>query len=200
MALCRRNATAARRDPHKVHAGLPRDARCGLLFRLRGRPPAHHRRGRSPLTQPTSDHADGATLGRRDAKASQRPRRPVSRACSGTTAATGTGAVSVSVGDRTNPRRYTTIADGTSALQTSQRPRFAEAGTNPHRHSPREARCGLLFRPRGRPSADHRRGCSPSILHPRDHADGATLGRRHAKALRRTRRPELQIEPPEGCN
>jgi len=27
MALCRRNATAARRAPHKVHAGLPRDAR-----------------------------------------------------------------------------------------------------------------------------------------------------------------------------
>ena len=38
------------------------------------------------------------------------------------TAATGTGAVSVSVGDRTNPHRYTTIAGGTPALQTSQRP------------------------------------------------------------------------------
>ena len=76
MALCPRNATAACRAPHKVHAGLPREARCGLLFRLRGRPPACHRRGRSPLNQPTSHHADGATLGRWDANASQRTRRP----------------------------------------------------------------------------------------------------------------------------
>ena len=44
--------------------------------RRRGRPPARHRRGRSPLNQPTRDHADGATLGRRDANASRRPRRP----------------------------------------------------------------------------------------------------------------------------
>ena len=76
MALCRKNATTACRAPHKVHAGLPREARSGLLFRLRGRPPAHHRHGRSPFNQPTSDHADGATLGRWDAKASQRTRRP----------------------------------------------------------------------------------------------------------------------------
>jgi len=60
-----------------------------------------------PFQSPPYDHADRATLGRRDAKASRRPRRPVLRAWSGTTAATGTGAVSVSVGDRTNPRRYT---------------------------------------------------------------------------------------------
>jgi len=79
MALCRRNATVACRPQHKVHAGLPRGARCGRLFRLRGRPPACHRRGRSPLNQPTSDHADGATLGRWDAKASHRPRRPMMR-------------------------------------------------------------------------------------------------------------------------
>ncbi len=170
MALCQKNLTATRPTPHKVHAGLPRGARCGLLFRrrsrpgsagnhapsgcrvrfcagttsrqrlasrtkcgpgspgrraaswfsrLRGRPPAHHRRGRSPPQQPTRDHVDGATLGRRDANASRRPRRPVLRAWSGTTAATGTGAVSVSVGDGTNPRRYTTIAGGTPALQAS---------------------------------------------------------------------------------
>jgi len=84
MALCRRNATAACRAPYKVHAGLPREARSGLLFRLRGRPPSRRRRGRSPLNQPTNDHADGATLGRWDARASQRTRRPVSRASSGT--------------------------------------------------------------------------------------------------------------------
>ncbi len=63
---------------------------------------------------PTHDHADGATLGRRDAKASRRPRRPGMRAA--TAAATGTEAVSVSVSDRTNPHRYTTIAGGTPAL------------------------------------------------------------------------------------
>ena len=55
--------------------------------------------------------------------------------------------VSVSVGDRTNLHRYTTIAGGTPALQTSQRPlsrpRFADDRTNPHRHSPgtRDAVC-----------------------------------------------------------
>jgi hypothetical protein len=51
----------------QMPTGLPRGARCGLLSRRRGRPPACHRRGRSPHNQPTSDHADGATLGRRDA-------------------------------------------------------------------------------------------------------------------------------------
>jgi hypothetical protein len=56
--------------------GLPRDARCGLLLRLRGRPPARHRCGRSPHNQPTCNHADGATLVRWDAIASQRTRRP----------------------------------------------------------------------------------------------------------------------------
>ncbi len=66
--------------PAKVPTGLPREARCGLLLRLRGRPPACHRRGRSPCNQPTRDHADGATLGRWDAKASHRPRRPGPRA------------------------------------------------------------------------------------------------------------------------
>ncbi len=70
------------RAPHNGATGLPRGARCGLFFRLRGRPPARHRRGRSPFNQPTRDHADGATLGRRDAKASQRPRRPAMRAWS----------------------------------------------------------------------------------------------------------------------
>ena len=70
--------------PAQCPTGLPRDARCGLLSRLRGRPPARHRRGRSPFNQPTSDHADGATLGRWDARASQRPRRPGLRAASGT--------------------------------------------------------------------------------------------------------------------
>ncbi len=71
----------------QMPTGLPRGARCGQLSRPRGRPPARHRRGRSPPHLPTRDHADGATLGRRDANASGRPRRPVLRAWSGTTAA-----------------------------------------------------------------------------------------------------------------
>jgi hypothetical protein len=62
--------------PAQCLTGLPRRARCGLLSRLRDRPPACHRCGRSPPNQPTSDHADGATLGRWDANASRRPRRP----------------------------------------------------------------------------------------------------------------------------
>ena len=41
---------------------LPRRAPRGQFSRLRGRPPACHRRGRRPCNQPTSDHADGATL------------------------------------------------------------------------------------------------------------------------------------------
>ena len=74
--MCRYHHEAPRHAAHNGAAGLPREARCGLLFRLRGRPPACHRLGRSPSNQPTSDHADGATLGRWDARASQRPRRP----------------------------------------------------------------------------------------------------------------------------
>jgi hypothetical protein len=77
--LCRNDLPATPRLAHKTRTGLPRRARCGLLLRLRGRPPACHRRGRSPHNQPTSDHADGATLGRWDAAASRRPRRPEMR-------------------------------------------------------------------------------------------------------------------------
>ncbi len=97
--------------PAQCHAGLPRGARCGLLFRPRGRPPALEQRGRSPSIHHPRDHAARATLVSWDALASQLTRRPGLR----------TG--SVSAGDRTNPHRYTTIADGTSALQASQRPR-----------------------------------------------------------------------------
>jgi len=86
--LCWNHHPAPPRSPHNGATGLPREARCGLLSLLRGRPPACHRRGRSPLNQPTSDHADGATLGRWDAKASRRPRRPVLRAASVTASVT----------------------------------------------------------------------------------------------------------------
>ncbi len=47
-----------------------------------------------PSNQPTSDHADGATLGRRDAKASQRPRRSVMRASPGQRQESGSGTAS----------------------------------------------------------------------------------------------------------
>jgi len=84
MALCQMNITATRHAPHKVHAGLPREARCGLLLRLRGRPPALEQRGRSPSIHHPHDHAARATLGRCDALAAQRSRRPGMRAASGT--------------------------------------------------------------------------------------------------------------------
>ncbi len=61
--------SGTRRAPRTIASrGTPRGERCGLLFRLGGRPPAYHRRGRSPSNPPPSDHADGATLGRWDAK------------------------------------------------------------------------------------------------------------------------------------
>ncbi len=56
----RRPGTAA--PPAQCHTGLPREERCGLLSRLGGRPPAYHRRGRSPSKHHPRDHADGATL------------------------------------------------------------------------------------------------------------------------------------------
>ncbi len=65
--LCRNDLPAERPAPAQMPTGLPRRARRGPLSRLRGRPPACHRRGRSPLRSPTRDRADGATLGRRDA-------------------------------------------------------------------------------------------------------------------------------------
>ena len=48
------------------------------LFRPRGRPPACHRRGRSPLPSPPRDRADGATLGR-PRHQPRRTRRPTFR-------------------------------------------------------------------------------------------------------------------------
>ncbi len=76
-SLCRNHHPAPRRAAHNGATGLPRGARCGLLSRLRGRPPACHRRGRSPSNQPTSDHADGASAWAAGTPlASQRPRRP----------------------------------------------------------------------------------------------------------------------------
>jgi len=46
------------------------------VYRLRGRPPLAQSAWSSPSPLPPNDHADWATLGRWDAKASQRPRRP----------------------------------------------------------------------------------------------------------------------------
>ncbi len=50
--LCWNHHPAPPRAPHNGATGLPREARCGLFFRLRGRPPAYHRRGRSPPRLP----------------------------------------------------------------------------------------------------------------------------------------------------
>jgi len=132
----------------QCHSGLPRGARCGLLFRLRGRPPACHRRGRSPPNQPTSDHADGATLGRWDAKASQRPRRPVLRAGSGAAAG-----FSIRGGDK--------IQRQDSAAETSDQRRMRPPGPDVHGHlrvvqGRANSRCEVRFQghdesPRRRP-------------------------------------------------
>ncbi len=73
--------------PAQCHTGLPRAGRSGLLSRIRNRPPAWSQL--SPL--PPRDRADGATLGLWNAKASQRPRRPVSKeSASGTATGAGT--------------------------------------------------------------------------------------------------------------
>ncbi len=54
-----------------------------------------------PSPQPPRDHADGATLGRRDARASRRPRRPESRTGSG--AAVRNQRTEAAAGDRSRP-------------------------------------------------------------------------------------------------
>ena len=77
--------------PHseKRQGGLPREARSGLLFRLRGRPPARHRRGRSPPRFPRATtpmvrrwsaetpqrHSGPEGRGRENQKTGQRPRQ-----------------------------------------------------------------------------------------------------------------------------
>ncbi len=71
----------------QCHTGLPRGARSRSALpatkQAAGAPSAWSQ----PSLQPTSDHADGATLDRWDARASQRSRRPVMRSGSGTAAA-----------------------------------------------------------------------------------------------------------------
>ena len=69
-------------DPCERLPGTAPIASLGAWTRLskpRGRPPSRHRRGRRPSNPPSRDRADGATLGRRDANASRRIRRPAPR-------------------------------------------------------------------------------------------------------------------------
>ncbi len=142
-----------------------------------------------PFNQPTCDHADGATLGRRDANASRRPRRPVMRAMSGTTAATGTGAVSVSVGDRTHPRRHTTIAGGTSALPPARR--WCDAGLPGRQSVPAAQKAGEGMS--GTTAATGTGAVSVSVgdrTHPRRHttiADGTSALQTSQRPLQRPR-------------
>ncbi len=65
----------------------PPEARCDLLLRLRGRPPACHRRGRSPPNQLTRT-TPMATLGRRDALGHSGPEGRGRRSTSSKTAVT----------------------------------------------------------------------------------------------------------------
>ncbi len=71
LTLCRQDHPATHRAPHNVIPGSPGRRASAWLSRQRGRPPACHRRGRSPSIHHPSDRADGTTLGHR-----RRPRRP----------------------------------------------------------------------------------------------------------------------------
>ncbi len=105
----------------RCHTGLPRAARCGLFSRRRGRPPACHRRGRSPLIHYTIDRADGATLGRR-----RRTRRPGIRK-SGSGAVTFIKPVRPAI-SRTRPSFFAD-SDGQARRPPPQScPRVAEGG------------------------------------------------------------------------
>ncbi len=57
-----------------MRTGLPRGARCGLLYRRRGRPPARHRRGRSPPRNPARPRrwCDAGPPGRQSVTAAQK--------------------------------------------------------------------------------------------------------------------------------
>ncbi len=138
-----------------------------------------------PNLKENRDHADGATLGRRDARASRRPRRPGMRAETGTAAGIrgqppGQG-VFVSMSERTNPRRYTTIAGGTPAPQTSHRPlsrpRVADDGTNPRRYT--TIACGTPA-----PQTSHRPLSRPRV------ADDGTNPHRYATIADGTSAPQ----------
>ena len=182
--MCRHHHPAHAPPSHNARTGHPRGAPavCSPGYEA-GRRRAIGVVAVLPATP--RDHADGATLGRRDAKASRRPRRPALRAWSGTTAATGTVAVSVSVGDRTHPHRYTTIAGGTPALQSSQhpllRPRFADDGNNPRRHSSGRCDAGMLGRhcvPASQKAGDRGAGSvAVSVSVPVAVSDGCCHGR-----------------------
>jgi len=76
LTLCRNDHPVLRRSPQNVIPGSPGRRATSWFSRLRGRPRPRYRCGRSPPNQPTSDHADGATLVSWDAKASQLTRRP----------------------------------------------------------------------------------------------------------------------------
>ena len=66
--LCRNDHPATLWAPHNGAAGQPsRQSVPVHLSQLRRRPPACHRRGRTPLNYPPRDHVDGATLENRNA-------------------------------------------------------------------------------------------------------------------------------------
>ncbi len=207
MALCRR-------QPYRRRVAVPHKSIPGSLGERDAVSSPGYEAGRrraigvvAALPRiPPRDHADGATLGRWDADASRRPRRPGMRAGSG--AASGISDRGSGRGRDQRQRQKSGSASGT-APEANQDPRksaphrgagfnivperlpgFAALPAQCHTGLPRGARCGLLFRPRGRPPALEQRGRSPSIHHPRDHAARATLVRWDARASRRARRPE----------
>jgi hypothetical protein len=101
---------ASRLAPHNADAGQPpRHTVPVRLSTLRGRPPASHRRGRSPLPSPSRDRADGATLSRRD-------RRPALRDAQATDDPEETG--STTTESPTLPRRRWTFTSESSVSLT----------------------------------------------------------------------------------
>ena len=92
-------------------------------------PPIHH----------SSDHADGATLGRWDAKASQRPRRPVTtESRSATVAETGAVAVSASEAVSVSDPDGHAATRGTPVVAGHECPAYSFIG---HGHGHRHGCC-----------------------------------------------------------
>jgi len=154
----------------QCHTGQP--SRSSVPVRLspqRSRPPALHRRGRSPCPSLPRDHADGATLGRL-----RRTRRPGFR-----DAETGCVTASEHTGNTAHRGVPGTPLCRNYLPATRNDPHNGAAGQPSRQTVPVH-----LLQFGRRPPAHHRRGRSPFPSPQRDHADGATLGRR-----RRTRRP-----------
>jgi hypothetical protein len=115
--LCSNDLSEMPRLAHKMRTGLPRGARCGHLLRLRGRPPARHRRGRSPPRYP---RATTPMVRRRGAGTRMRHSGPEGRG-SGTASGTASG-IRVRDSDRFQRQRQDSATDAPSWTRCSWSP------------------------------------------------------------------------------